>query len=124
MGRLFMIGSSLTATLLFIFNYELVETQHWSAVLIPMVLIILVVVNYLRFTRFVAWVIFSLSFFSFLVLLSAFTLRWRLESGFDAAPFYRTIIMHVAFIYVSLAQIKLLGSPITLENPPEEKNED
>ena len=122
-GRLFMIGASLTATILFVFNYEYSPQKYWLANVVPLVLVILSVVNFLHFTRLVAWIIFALAFFAFLVILSAFTLRWRMEEGFNPYPFYRSIIMYIAFIYVSLAQIKILGSPIPIPEVPENKGD-
>ncbi|OVE78452.1 hypothetical protein BVX98_00110 [bacterium F11] len=109
MGRVLMIGISLLATILFIMNFQRGSSEHWLSFIFPMILIILVIVNYLRFTRLISWLIFAGAFFSFLVILSAFTLRWRLEAGFDPVPFYQAIGMYVAFIYVSLAQIKIMG---------------
>ena len=108
-GRFFLIAAQLAATVLFMINFQNGVSSHWSAWFVPMVLIVLVVCNSFWFTRAVAWVIFSMAFFSFLAILSAFTLRWRLESGFNPHPFYRAIFMYVAFIYVSLGQIKILG---------------
>ncbi len=110
MGRTLLIVAQLTATVLFMVNFDKGNNLSVMGWLVPMVLIVLVVCNSLWFTRLVSWIIFSLAFFSFLVLLSAFTLRWRLESSFQAAPFYRAMVMYVAFIYVSLGQIKILGS--------------
>ena len=109
MGRLFLITAQLTATVLFVWNAGSLSSQHWLAWFTPMVLIVLVVVNSFWFTRAVAWIIFAVAFFALLVILSAFTLRWRLEPGFHAAPFYRAMGMYTAFVYVSLAQIKIIG---------------
>jgi len=116
MGRGFMIGSSLLSTFLFILAFERGGNHHWISLALPLLLITLVIVNYLRFTRLVSWIIFSSGFFAFLVILSAFTLRWRLEPGFEPGPFYQAIIMYVAFIYCSLAQIKILGKPRQTES--------
>ena len=111
MWRGLLIAAQLVATVLFIWNFESAAGDAPLAWAPPAILILLVVVNAVRFTRFVSWTIFSVAFFAFLVILSAFTLRWRLEPGFDSWPFYRAIGMYVAFIYISLAQIKLLGQP-------------
>ncbi len=92
--------------------------------LVPLTLVLFIVMNSIWFTRFLSWVIFSGAFFGFLVVLSAFTLRWRLEPGFSAVPFYKSLLMYSLFVYVSLAQIKILGDaqqPQT--NSVEEKNE-
>jgi hypothetical protein len=110
MGRFFLIAAQLTATVLFATSFN--RATHPAAWLVPMALIVLSAANSLRFTRFVSWVIFSTAFFSFLIVLSAFTLRWRLEPGFDSRPFYEAMIMYIAFIYASLAQIKILGGPL------------
>lgn len=87
--------------------------------LVPLVLFILMIVNSIWFTRFVSWLIFAGSFFCMLVILSAFTLRWRLEPDFSSTPFYKSFIMYALFVYVSLAQLKILGSgssaPHTME---------
>lgn len=109
MGRLFLIGAQVTATVLFVWNTGRIGQQHWTLWFVPMVLIVLVVVNSFWFTRAVSWTIFALAFFGLLVILSAFTLRWRLEPGFNAAPFYRSLGMYTAFAYISLAQIKIKG---------------
>lgn len=109
MGRWFLIGSQLLATGIFL--SILGEKNNTSVLswLFPLILILLVLINSFWFSRLVAWMIFSGGFFGFLMVLSGFTLRWRAEPGFDAWPFYRAIIMYVAFVYISLAQIKLLG---------------
>lgn len=109
MGRFFLIAAQLTATVLFAFHFKASPTEPWIAWAVPMVLVALVAINSIRFTRFVSWLIFAAAFFAFLVVLSAFTLRWRGEVGFNPWPFYRAMIMYIAFIYASLAQIKLLG---------------
>ena len=112
MWRLLLILAQMTATILFIWNFEVAQSMHPVAWILPLVLIVLVIVNSFWFSRLVSWVIFSAGFFSFLVLLSAFTLRWRLETGFDSTPFYRSIIMYAAFVYVSLAQLKIRGQRV------------
>jgi len=103
--RVLLILAQVGATVLFIINFEQSGHQHWAGLLVPMVLIVMVLINSFWISRFLSWCIFSLGFFSFLVLISAFTLRWRLESGFDAAPFYRAMTMYAAFIYVSLGHL-------------------
>jgi len=108
MGRKVLIGVQVLATLLFI-SVVSRNDQNWISWFIPLLMILLVAANSVWFTRFVSWVIFAVSFFCLLVLLSAYTLRWRLESGFDASPFHRAMLMYIAFIYVSLGQIKILG---------------
>lgn len=100
----------LLAALLFIYHTSRAAEGLWLSWAVPLVLVLLIVVNSVWFTRFVSWVIFAGSFSCFLVLLSAFTLRWRLEPGFSSVPFYRAMVMYICFIYVSLAQIKILGS--------------
>jgi hypothetical protein len=108
MGRTFLIGAQLTATLLFVSTVRPASSLHWSAWAMPLVLLLLIVINSIWYTRFIAWVIFSGAFFALLVVLSAFTLRWRLENAFSSAPFYRALGMYTAMVYTSLAQIKLL----------------
>jgi len=119
MWRLLLILAQMTATILFIWNFEVTQSMHPVAWILPLVLIVLVIVNSFWFSRLVSWVIFSAGFFSFLVLLSAFTLRWRLETGFDSSPFYRSIIMYTAFVYVSLAQLKIRGQRVWSPLKPE-----
>jgi len=109
MARFLLIAAQLTATFLFLFQFQRGQEQHWWAWGIPLLLIVLVIINSFWFTRFVSWVVFAVAFFAFLLLLSAFTLRWRLEPGFVATPFYINIGMYVAFVYASLGQLKLLG---------------
>ena len=109
MARKILIGAQVLAAALFAWSVDLRGDQPWIAWAVPLALILLIVVNSIRFTRLAAWVIFGGSFFCFLVLLSAFTLRWRLEPGFEAWPFYRAMLMYVTFVYISLGQIKLLG---------------
>lgn len=107
MGRAFLIGAQLTATLLFITSVRMADATHWIAWAMPLGLLLLIVINSIWFTRLVSWVIFAGAFFSLLTVLSAFTLRWRLEDGFSSAPFYRSLGMYAAMVYASLAQIKL-----------------
>lgn len=109
MARWILIGTQLLATGLFLTLLGERETISWVAWAVPLLLVFLVLINSFWFSRFVSWLIFAIGFFCFLVLLSAFTLRWRLEPGFNAMPFYRAIIMYAAFVYISLGQIKLLG---------------
>lgn len=108
-SRLFLITAQILATILFIYNFSEARTGSPLAWITPLVMILLIVINSFWFTRFVSWLIFAVSFFSFAALLSAFTLRWRLEQGFNPVPFYRFIIMYIVFIYVGLAQMKILG---------------
>jgi hypothetical protein len=107
MGRAFLIAAQLTATLLFITTARVAGAYHWSAWAVPLALLLLIVVNSIWFTRFVSWIIFAGAFFALLTVLSAFTLRWRLERGFDSGPFYRGLGMYTAMVYASLAQIKM-----------------
>jgi hypothetical protein len=116
-GRFFMIFAMLTATALSTAQFKAgsstaiaQQNSIWAMLpwLVPMVLVALVAVNSIWFTRFVSWLIFATAFFAFLVVLSAFTLRFRSEAGLNAWPFYRAMVMYIAFIYSSLAQIKLL----------------
>lgn len=109
MARKLLVMMQVVSTLLFIWHVQS-STGPWMSWAIPLSLILLIIINSIRFSRFVSWIIFAGSFFSFLVLLSAFTLRWRLEPGFSSLPFYRAMLMYIAFIYVSLGQIKLLGN--------------
>jgi hypothetical protein len=108
-GRFFMIAAQLTATVLFAMQFTASPARPMWPWLIPMILVALVAANSIWFTRFGSWIIFATAFFAFLVVLSAFTIRFRTEAGFNAWPFYRAMVMYIAFIYASLAQIKLLG---------------
>ena len=96
------------AAVLFVWHLETAVTSHWASWAVPLALVFLVLANSIRTTRFASWLIFAIGFFGFLVVLSAFTLRWRLEPGFDAAPFYRAIGMYVAFVYISLGHLHKL----------------
>ncbi len=107
-SRKLLIAAQVLATLLFIYNFDRSNQVWWSWVT-PLAMVILVIVNSIWFTRLVSWLIFAISFFAFMVLLSAFTLRWRFQTGFDAMPFYMSILMYVTFIYVGLGQLKILG---------------
>lgn len=106
--RVKLIALQVASALLFAWhaNINAAQTISW---LVPLLLLILIIVNSIWFTRFVSWVVFAGAFFALLVVLSAFTLRWRLEPGFSALPFYRSFVMYALFVYVSLAQIKILG---------------
>ena len=107
MARVLLIGAQLSATLLFVSGVRPAAAEHWSSWAVPLVLLLLILINSFWFTRLVAWIIFAGAFFALLVVLSAFTLRWRLESGFTPWPFYRSIFMYAAMVYTSLGQIKI-----------------
>lgn len=96
------------ATVLFMATFNDSRGGHWLGWFVPMTLVALVGVNSIFPSRFISWVIFAVAFFGFLVVLSAFTLRWRGETGFKPLPFYRALGMYVTFVYVSLGQLKLL----------------
>ena len=106
-GRAFLLGAQLAATLLFIYTVRVPQAMAWWSWAVPLGLLLLIVVNSIWFTRFSAWVIFSGAFFSLLVVLSAFTLRWRLEDRFSSAPFYQAMGMYACMVYASLGQIKM-----------------
>lgn len=108
-GRKILIAAQVLATLLFVTQYRVNAEQSWLAWFVPLTVLILIAINSAWFTRFVSWLIFSISFFGLLVVLSAFTLRWRGETAFAAAPFYQAMLMYAAFVYISLGQIKILG---------------
>jgi hypothetical protein len=107
MARGVLIFCELVATYLFVSTIQLSEAMHWWAWALPLVLLLLIVVNSIWFTRLGTWVIFSGAFFALLVVLSAFTLRWRLEKNFNPMPFYRAMIMYGCMVYASLGQIKM-----------------
>jgi hypothetical protein len=113
-GRIALIAGQLLAAILFVFNYPILSQGVWSAWFTPLAMVLLIALNSFWFTRFVSWLIFAASFFSLLILLSAFTLRWRLEAGFNPSLFYRAIIMYAVFIYVSLGQLKILGGATSI----------
>lgn len=118
MARKILIGAQVLAAVLFVAGIDRTGNQSWVSWSVPLAMVILIIINSVRFTRFVSWVIFGVSFFCLLTLLSAFTLRWRLESGFTAWPFYRAMLMYTVFIYVSLGQIKLLGGGASHASAP------
>ncbi|MCG3205171.1 MAG: hypothetical protein KCHDKBKB_01890 [Elusimicrobia bacterium] len=105
-----MILAQVLGTILFVTHYQVHGGQPVLAWIFPLIILILIIINSIWFTRFSSWLIFSMAFFGFLVVLSAFTLRWRLQPDFQSAPFYRTLLMYVIFVYISLGQIKILGS--------------
>ena len=107
MSRGILIFAQLTATYLFVSTVQLSESMHWWSWALPLALLLLIVINSIWFSRFTTWVIFSGAFFALLVVLSAFTLRWRLEDHFDSVPFYRALVMYACMVYASLGQIKL-----------------
>ncbi len=109
MARKILVAAQVAATLLFVLHYRANTSGNWMAWVTPLAILILIVINSVWFSRFGSWLIFSLAFFSLLVILSAFTLRWRLEPEFSARPFYRSLGMYTLFIYISLGQIKILG---------------
>jgi hypothetical protein len=102
-----LIAAQVIATLLFVTSVSIATSPSWISWAVPLVLLLLIVVNSIWFTRFVAWLIFAGAFFALLSVLSAFTLRWRLEKGFQPAPFYRSLGMYAAMVYASLGQIKM-----------------
>ena len=96
------------SALLFVTHASTAQTP-WYTWALPLIVLILIIVNSVWFSRLVSWLIFSGAFFCLLVLLSSFTIRWRAEPGFYPIPYYRAMAMYALFIYVSLAQIKILG---------------
>ncbi len=108
-GRVSLITGQMLAAILFAVNFPFLSQGVWLAWFVPLLMVLLIAVNSFWFTRLASWIIFAVSFFAFLILLSAFTIRWRLEPGFHAGIFYRAILMYAVFIYVSLGQLKILG---------------
>ncbi len=117
--RVKLITLQVLSALLFAWHIK-INTGAVVTWLVPLLLLVLIVINSAWFTRFVSWVIFAGSFFCLLVVLSAFTLRWRLEPGFSPIPFYKALIMYSLFVYVSLAQIKILGDAVQEPAKPTE----
>jgi hypothetical protein len=111
MAKNFLVFGQVLATVLFVTNYNSAVNGHWVGWAMPMLLIVLVAVNSMMPSRFLSWLIFSLGFMSLLMVLSAFTMRWRLEPGFSPAPFYRSMAMYLTFVYISLGQLKLYVNP-------------
>ena len=111
MGRKFLIAAQLIATVMFMSLVPHVGQAHWSTWVGPLLLLLLIVVNSIWFSRLGSWLIFCGAFSALLLVLSAFTLRWRLETGFRPAPFYKAMLMYAAMVYASLAQIKLNAGP-------------
>lgn len=107
MGRKILIAGQVLATILFVYHFDNAKGGHWAGWVVPMLLIVLVAFNSVRPNRFTCWLIFAIAFFCFLTVLSAFTMRWRAEPGFNSLPFYRAMGMYVLFIYVSLGQLKI-----------------
>ncbi len=116
-GRIILIVAQVLATLLFVSHYRANADQQRLSWLTPLVVLILIIINSIWFTRFVSWLIFAVSFFALMVVLSAFTIRWRLEPGFSPIPFYRAIFLYTMFVYISLGQIKLIGGASHAQPP-------
>lgn len=108
-GRIVLLAAQILASVLFVSHYQANAGQHFVAWFMPLATLLLIIINSIWFTRFVSWLIFSLAFFGLLVVLSAFTLRWRLEPGMSAWPFYRAMLLYTTCVYISLGQIKILG---------------
>jgi uncharacterized protein involved in response to NO len=109
MARKLLIGAQLVATLLFITSYRAGTHTAVIAWAVPLCILLLIVVNSIWFSRFTSWLIFALGFAGLMAILSAFTLRWRMETEFSSAPFYKAMLMYALFVYISLGQIKLIG---------------
>ncbi len=108
-GRKFLLAGQILATLLFISHFHTNMNYGLAAWGVPLIVLLLIVVNSVWFSRFWSWLIFGIAFFGFLVVLSAFTVRWRTEAGMQAWPFYRAILFYATCVYISLGQIKILG---------------
>lgn len=104
-----MLAGQILATLLFISHFQANARFGVMAWAVPLAVLLCIVINSVWFTRFVSWLIFALAFFGFLVVLSAFTIRWRTEQGLSAWPFYRAILFYATCVYISLGQIKIIG---------------
>jgi hypothetical protein len=108
-ARIFLYAAQVLVTVLFLINFQRsgdnVATIVWS--FLPLALVFLIILNSFWCTRFTSWLIFAGAFFGFLVTLSAFTVRWRIEVGFAPGPFYQSIFMFVLMVYIGLAQMKL-----------------
>src|SRR4051812_37447971 len=111
MGRKFLIAAQIIATVTFMSLVPRAGEAHWITWAAPLALLLLIVVNSIWFSRLGSWVIFCGAFSALLLILSAFTLRWRLETGFQPGPFYKAMGMYAAMVYASLAQIKLNAGP-------------
>jgi len=109
MAKRLLLATQIAATLLFISSYRINDATPWISWATPLVILILIVINSIWFTRFTSWLIFSLAFAGLMTILSAFTLRWRLDSAFSSAPFYKAMLLYTLFVYISLGQIKLIG---------------
>jgi hypothetical protein len=109
MAKKILIGAQVLATLLFVTSYRINASTPWISWSVPLAILLLIVINSLWFSRFTSWLIFSLAFSGLMAILSAFTLRWRLETVFSSAPFYKAMAMYTLFVYISLGQIKLIG---------------
>jgi hypothetical protein len=112
MAKKLLIGAQVVATLLFVTSYR-INTGPAVAWAVPLVILLLIVINSMWFSRFTSWLIFSLGFGGLMIILSAFTLRWRVQTAFSAAPFYKAMLMYTLFVYISLGQIKLIGGKET-----------
>lgn len=109
--RTILILAQVIVTALYLINFQGNDSspniKSFAFSLIPLSLLGLIIMNSFWCTRFTSWLIFAGSFFGFMITLSAFTLRWRLEHGFNPTPFYRSIFMYVLMVYIALGQMKL-----------------
>ena len=109
MAKKILIGAQVAATLLFVTSYRINITGPSVTWAVPLAILLLIVINSLWFSRFTSWLIFSLAFCGLMMILSAFTMRWRLQTAFSPAPFYKSMLMYTLFVYICLGQIKLIG---------------
>jgi hypothetical protein len=109
MAKKILLGAELMATFLFIGSYRINVNGPAVGWVMPLVILLLIVVNSVWFSRFTSWLIFALGFSGLMMILSAFTLHWRVQPVFSAAPFYKAMLMYALFVYISLGQIKLIG---------------
>ena len=109
MAKKILFGAQMAATLLFVTSARIDAAGPWIAWAAPLAILLLIVINSIWFSRLTSWLIFSLAFSALMMILSAFTLRWRLETAFSSAPFYKGMLMYTLFVYISLGQIKLIG---------------
>src|SRR5581483_9856780 len=100
MAKRILIGTEMAAALLFVTSYRIDDTGSWIAWAAPLIILLLIVINSIWFSRFTSWLIFSAAFSALMMILSAFTLRWRLETTFSPAPFYKAMLMYTLFVYI------------------------
>jgi len=76
------------------------------AVFLPLVLWAACFCNAWWGSRIIGWLIFSASFVSWMTVLGAFAMRWRLDPQIQTGLFVRALVMYAALAMAGLYQLK------------------